>query len=60
MVDLLRYRATSERNFIEQIKAPIFLEAVLAKEMMLEPQFNLEDSVQRGLIPTFKMIPPFW
>ena len=29
------YRATSgERNFIEQIKSPIFLEAVLAIEIM--------------------------
>ena len=38
MVDLLGYRATSgERNFIEQIKAPIFLEAVLAIEIMQEP-----------------------
>ena len=35
MVDLQRYRATSgERNFIEQIKAPIFLEAVVAIEKM--------------------------
>ena len=34
MVDLYRYRATSgERNFIERIKAPIFLEAVLAIEI---------------------------
>ena len=33
MVHLWRYRATSEeRNFIEPIKAPIFLEAVLAIE----------------------------
>ena len=39
MVDLKRYRATSEeRNFIERIKDPIFLEAVL------EPQSNLEES----------------
>ena len=35
MVDLQRYRATSrERNFIERIKDPIFLEAVLATEIM--------------------------
>ena len=35
MVDLQRHRATSGgRNFIEQIKAPIFLEAVLAKEII--------------------------
>ena len=34
MVDLQRYRATSgERNFIERIKAPIFLEAVLAEKV---------------------------
>ena len=45
MVNLLRYRATSgEGNFIEQIKAPIFFEAVLAIEMMQhdESQSNLE------------------
>ena len=37
-VDLQRYRATSgERNFIKQIKAPIFLETVLAVEIMYEP-----------------------
>ena len=35
MVDLLGYRATSgERNFIDRIKASIFLEAVLAIEIM--------------------------
>ena len=35
MVDLQRHRATSEeRNFIQQIKAPIFLEAILAIEIM--------------------------
>ena len=35
MVDLKKYRATSgERNVIEHIKAPIFLEAVLAIEIL--------------------------
>ena len=49
MVDLLRYRATSgKRNFIERIKAPIFLEAVLAKEM-LEPQSNLEEKLDPSI-----------
>ena len=34
MVALLRYRATSgERNFIERIKTPVFLDAVLAIEI---------------------------
>ena len=34
-VDLLRYRATSgERHFTEWIKAPTFLHAVLAIEIM--------------------------
>ena len=38
MVDLSRCRATSgERNFIEQIKAPIFLEAVLAIDNVRAP-----------------------
>ena len=44
MIDLKRYRKTyGEINFIEQIKAPIFLEAVLAIEMMWELKFNLEE-----------------
>ena len=35
MVDLKRYKATpGEENFMEQIKAPIFLETDLAIEMM--------------------------
>ena len=46
MVDLQRYRAASgERNFIEQIKAPIFLEVVLAIETMQEPRSKLEEKV---------------
>ena len=46
MVDLYRYRETSgERNFTEQIKAPIFLEGLLAIEIMSEPQSNLEEKV---------------
>ena len=44
MVDLKRCRATSgERNFIEHIKAPIFLEAVLAIEIMWAPKLNFEE-----------------
>ena len=31
------------KKLLEQIKAPIFLEAVLAIEIMLEPQSNLEE-----------------
>ena len=53
MVNLLRYRATSgEGNFIEQIKAPIFFEAVLAIEMMQhdEPQSNLEEKVSLSIL----------
>ena len=51
MVDLQRYRATAgERNFIEQIKAPIFLEAVLAIEITKEPQFNLEEKVNPSIL----------
>ena len=35
MLDLLRYRATSRaRNFIERINVPIFVEAVLAVEIV--------------------------
>ena len=43
---LQRYRATSEeRNFIERIKTPIFLEAVLEIEAMYNPpiQFRREN-----------------
>ena len=51
MVDLQRYRATSgERNFIERIKAPIFLDAVLAIEIMWEPQTNVEEKVNSSIL----------
>ena len=51
MADLKRYRATSgERNLIERIKAPIFLEEVLAIEIMLEPQSNLEEKVNARIL----------
>ena len=33
-----------ERNFTERIKASIFLEAVLAIEIILKPQSNLEEN----------------
>ena len=43
--------ATSEeRNFIERMKAPIFLEAVLAIDTMQEPQSNLEDKVNPSIL----------
>ena len=46
MLDLKRYRTTSgKRNFIEKIKVPIFLEAVLAIEIMWEPKLNLEENL---------------
>ena len=46
MVESWRYRATSgEKNFIERIKAPIFLEEVLAIQIMQEPPSNLEEKV---------------
>ena len=51
MVDLWRCRASSgERNFVERIKAPIFLEAVLAIEIMQEPQSNLEKKVDSNIL----------
>ena len=44
MVHLYRYRATSgEKNFIPQIKAPVFLEVLSKVEIMQEPQANLEE-----------------
>ena len=44
MLDLWRHKATSgEKNFIEQIKPLVFLEAFLTIEVMEEPQFNLEE-----------------
>ena len=46
----MRYRAISgERNFIDGIKAPIFLEAVLAIEIISEPQSNLEEKVNPSM-----------
>ena len=51
MVDLNNYRATSgERNFTEQIKASISLEAVLVIEIMKEPQSNLEEKVNPSIL----------
>ena len=54
MVDLWRYRAPSgERNFVERIKVPIFLEAVLATEIMQEPQSNLEKKVDSSILKDY-------
>ena len=54
MADLKRYRATSEeRNLIERIKAPIFLEEVLAIEIMLEPLSNLEEKVNARILKDY-------
>ena len=36
--------------FIEQMKAPIFLEGVLTMEIMKEPQSNLEEKVNPSII----------
>ena len=45
------YRAPpAERNFIEQIMAPIFLKAVLAIEIMLDLQSNLEEKVNPSIL----------
>ena len=47
MVDLYRYRATSgERNFIEQIKAPISN----FQGGFKEPQSNLEETVNPSIL----------
>ena len=47
MVDLYRYRATSgERNFIEQIKAPISN----FQGSFKEPQYNLEETVNPSIL----------
>ena len=48
MVDSHRYRATpEERNFIERIKAPIFLEALLTADNARTPiQFRKESQPQ--------------
>ena len=46
MLHLQRYRATSrERHFLEQIKAPIFLEVILVIEIMHEPHSHVEEKV---------------
>ena len=46
MLNFWRYKATSrERHFIERTKAPIFLERVLATEIIQEPQLYLEEKV---------------
>ena len=51
MVDLLRHRATpAERKLTERIKAPIFLEAILAIDIMLESQSNLAKEVNPSIL----------
>ena len=46
MLHLQGYRATSrERHFLEQIKAPIFLEVILVIEIMHEPHSHVEEKV---------------
>ena len=53
-VDLLRYRATSgEKNFIEKIKAPIYLEAVLARKTMQEPKSNFEQKDKPSILKDY-------
>ena len=39
-----------ERNLIELIKAPYFFKAVLAIELMQEPQSNLEENYSSGIL----------
>ena len=54
MVAEKSYRATSEeRNFVERIKTPIFLEVVLAIEIMQEPQPNLEEKVNPSILKDY-------
>ena len=51
IVNLWRYRATSEeRNLKEQIKAPIFLEELLAIEIIQESQSNFEEKVNSSIL----------
>ena len=51
MVDLYIYKTTwGERNFTEGIKAPILLQAVLAIEIIKEPQSNLEEKVNPSIL----------
>ena len=48
MAILQRNRASPrERNFIEQIKGPIFLEVVLAIKTIKEPHSSLEEKIKR-------------
>ena len=51
MVHKQRYRTTSgETDFIERIKAPIFLEKLLATEIIYELQSNLEEKVNPSIL----------
>ena len=51
IIDLKRYRKTSgERNFTERVKVPIFLEAVLAIEIIYIHQPNLEENVNPSIL----------
>ena len=54
MVDLSSYSTTSgERNFLQQIKDPVFLEAVLAIEIMKEPQSDLKEKVNPSILKDY-------
>ena len=47
ILQILRFLCTVS---IERIKAPIFLEAILAIEIMQEPQSNLEEKVNSSIL----------
>ena len=40
----------TRKNFIERINAPILLEAVLAIDIIQEPQSNLEEKVNHSIL----------
>ena len=46
----LSVTTSEEKNFLEQMKAQIFLEAILAMEIMCQPQSNLEEKVNLSIL----------
>ena len=66
----IEIQSNLRRNFVERIKAPIFLEAVLAIDIMQEPQLNLQEKVDPGILKDhfssrtgpsiFTSIEPLW
>ena len=57
--NIYKSKTSEERNFIKQIKAPIFLQAVLELEAT-KPQSNLEETDNPGNVTRMEKVEFFW